>query len=134
MSKITVAAQIDTESFFSALTELKVNELEVFVKRLNGLILRKKEQDKDYQISNLLLKINNTVLERGKRERYIELSEKVEDETVTPSEHKELLVLAEEEEHITAQRLKLLLELSQLRNIPLSQLMREMGLVPKGHG
>lgn len=134
MSKITVAAQIDTESFFSGLTELKVNELEVFVRRLNGLILRKKEQDIDYQISNLRIKINNTVLERSKRERYIELSEKVEEEIITAEEHKELLVLAEEEEQITAQRLKLLLELSQLRNIPLSQLMREMGLVPKGHG
>ena len=60
--------------------------------------------------------------------RYWDLREKLEAETLGPAEHSELLAVNDRIERANAERLKYLTELAQLRNVPLSQLMDELGL------
>ena len=134
MSKVQTQAEVDTKSFIAGLTDLKVSDMEAFARELNGLIYRKKSKDKTRREKELLSLINRTVLEQAKLERYLQLSVKLEVEVISEEERLEFLKLTEEEEKLRNQRVKLLIELSQLRNIPLPQLMEEMGLNPPGRG
>jgi hypothetical protein len=63
-------------------------------------------------------------------ERYVFLQDKMELESLSESEYKELLILVNQEEKIRNKRFQYLLELAQLRNIPLTELMNNLGLNP----
>jgi len=100
----------------------------------SDIIVRKKTEDKTHNEKELLSQINLTVLEKKKRERYFELAQKLSEETINPIERQEFLTLTSEEENLRNARVKLMIELAQLRNIPLTQLMEEIGLTPPGNG
>ena len=74
----------------------------------------------------LLRVINNNTLEV--QPRLAELDAKRRAETLTPKEHKELLVLLEANEKTQAERLSALLKLAQLRGVSLDELMEQLGL------
>jgi len=82
----------------------------------------------------LLRRINQTVLPKEKRALYAQLVEKLENDTISESEHQRFLELTEEEEALRNERVKILLELAQLKNMPLNRLLQELGLQPVGHG
>lgn len=82
----------------------------------------------------LLRLINETVLPPGKRVLYLELVQKLEKDMITEQERHHFLELTEEEESLRNERMKMLIELAQLRNVPLNQVMEELGLQPVGHG
>ena len=119
---------MDTQSLLSNADQMPVTELEVFVQQLNALITRKKTTDKSLRDTILLDKINQTVLDKAKRERYQSLIYRMEMETISDVEHTELLKLVEQEEKIRVKRLTYLIELAQLRNIQLPQLMKNLEL------
>ena len=119
---------MDTQSLLSNADQMPVTELEAFVQQLNALITRKKTTDKNLRDTILLDKINQTVLDKTKRERYQSLIYRMEMETISDIEHTELLKLVEQEEKIRVKRLKYLIELAQLRNITLPQLMKTLEL------
>ena len=119
---------MDTQSLLSNADQMPVTELEAFVQQLNALITRKKTTDKNLRDTILLDKINQTVLDKTKRERYQSLIYRMEMETISDIEHTELLKLVEQEEKIRVKRLKYLIELAQLRNIILPQLMKTLEL------
>ena len=119
---------MDTQSLLSNADQMPVTELEAFVQQLNALITRKKTTDKNLRDTMLLDKINQTVLDKTKRERYQSLIYRMEMETISDIEHTELLKLVEQEEKIRVKRLKYLIELAQLRNITLPQLMKTLEL------
>ena len=62
------------------------------------------------------------------------LSYKLEAETMTDAEHAEFMRLATLEEKLRNQRVKYLIELSQLRAVSLPQLMVTLGLKSKNNG
>ena len=119
---------MDTQSLLSNADQMPVTELEAFVQQLNALITRKKTTDKSLRDTILLDKINQTILDKNKRERYQSLVYQMEMETISDAEHAELLKLVEQEEKIRVKRLKYLIELAQLRNIALPQLMKTLEL------
>ncbi len=119
---------MDTQNLLNNAAQMPLNELEAFVQQLNGLITRKKTSDSNLRDVILLDKINQTVLEKGKRERYQALIFRLEMESVSEIEHNELLELVEQEERIRVKRLRYLIELAQLRNITLPQLMKNLEL------
>ena len=119
---------MDTQSLLSNADQMPVTELEAFVQQLNALITRKKTTDKSLRDTILLDKINQTVLDKAKRECYQSLIYRMEMETISDMEHTELLKLVEQEEKIRVKRLTYLIELAQLRNIPLPQLMKNLEL------
>lgn len=108
--------------------QMSIPELENMLIDLNALILRRKTPDIPARERFLLDKIKTTVLGREKTKRYQELVYKHEFETITDEEHTECAQLAEEEEGIRVQWLTYLVELTQLRDIPLPQLMEDLGL------
>lgn len=69
-----------------------------------------------------------------KRQRYAELNAKLLDETITPAENHELGELIEQIEYADVERLQSLVELAQLRNMPLAQLMEQLGMSRNPHG
>ena len=93
---------------FSSITELfryAFERLEGFINALNALAIRKRETDIGKRDKFLLRKINETVLPEPVMERYAFLQEKIRNK-----------------------RFQYLLELSQLRNITMTELMDNLGL------
>lgn len=125
---------IDTKELLANAAKMGVQELEALMRELNGVLSRKKNKDKKHREKELLRLINETVLDKEKRERYWMLSLQLEEGAISAEEHREFMQLAEEEELLRNKRVAYLVELSQLRNLPLSQVMEEMGLKPPGHG
>jgi hypothetical protein len=120
---------MDAQALLKDFSQMPLLELERFLQSLNDLVTQKRATDKSYRERFLLGKINQTVLGKEKTERYQLLIRKLESVTpLTDIEHAELLQLTEEEEIIRYERLKYLVELSQLRSITLPQLMQNMGL------
>jgi hypothetical protein len=60
--------------------------------------------------------------------RYEELNAKLHVETITPAEHEELLQLSDELEQADAERLRHLIALAQLRQVPIDTLMDQLGI------
>lgn len=119
---------MDTQNLLYNAAQLPLTELEAYVQQLNSLITRKRTTDTNLRDTVLLDKITRTVLDKVKRERYQALIYKLEMETISDTEHAELLELVEREEKIRVKRLKYLIELAQLRNITLPQLMKNLEL------
>ncbi len=76
----------------------------------------------------LLQKITQGSLPLMTQQRYDELRAKLRSDTLAPEEHAELLVLTDEIEQADADRLRHLIELSNLRNISLPELMQQLNL------
>ena len=77
---------------------------------------------------SLLLKINQSILPEETISRYTFLQEKMEVENLSDSEYQELLSIVNQEEKVRHKRFQYLLDLSQLRGIPLTELMTLLGL------
>ena len=124
---------IDSQNLLRDADRMPVAELERFLKDINALLRRKRTQDKTLRERQLLFKINNTVLDAAKIERYQVLVEKLELGTMTDAEHSELGILTNHEEKLRNQRVKFMIELSQLRGVTLPQVMESLGLIPLTH-
>ncbi len=132
MSKITIKSEIDAKALLAGVANLKLKELEEFMRELSGIVTRKKTKDKKYQIATLLNKHNQTILSKKKRNRYAELYQKLEADIITETERKEFLLLTKEEETLRNERVKILIQLSQLKGLPFNLLLKELGLKPIG--
>ena len=82
--------------------------------------------------AEILVQINKGLLS-VKQERLDELIEKRQRNTITAKELRELKGLIDQVEQSDAERLKLLTELAQLRNVSLRKLIKELGLKPVPH-
>lgn len=128
MTKIQIQTEIDAQTFLSSVSQIPVNELEYFVRELNALITRRKTSNKAYRDRALLSKINQAVLPNGLTERYVSLHLKLEAETISESEYQEFMDLVVKEELLRNERVKYMIELSQLRGVTLPQVMSSLGL------
>ena len=90
-------------------------------------------QDKKLRERQLLNNINFTVLDSFRVERYHYLSEKLQSGKISNAEHSELAILANKEEKMRNQRVKYMIELSQIREVSLSQVMESLDLTPIAH-
>ncbi len=118
----------DAKALLAAATAMKIQELEALMQELSGVLYRKKSKDKAYREKELLRLLNEAILDKEKRERYWQLALQLEEGDMPAAEHAEFMRLVGEEELLRNTRVKLLIELAQLRNMPLTQLMDEMGL------
>ncbi len=128
MGNIQIQPNNNIQTLISGFSEMPLNDLESFINGLNALVIRKRVADKGKRDKALLLKINQTVLSEQALERYVFLQDKMELESLSESEYKELLTLVNQEEKIRNKRFQFLLELSQLRSISLTELMNNLGL------
>ena len=77
-----------------------------------------------------LFLIINQALPTNQQKRIEELTEKMEFESITDAEHAELLQLTDAMEIAQVKRLKAVAELAKVRNVSLSEMMRQLGLEP----
>ena len=125
---------MDAQTLLKDVAQMPLPEIERFVQSVHALITQRKSTDKMYQDRLLLRKINETILGATKTKRYQLLVQKLEAETISDSEYKEFMQLAEEEETIRYERLTYLVELAQIRSITLPQLMENLGLNRPANG
>ena len=119
-----------SQSLLRNAAQMPIPELERFLKEANALLFRKKIKDKKLRERQLLHKINCTVLDSSEVERYHFLAEKLQLGKIGNTEHAELETLANKEEKMRNQRVKYMVELSQIREVSLSQIMESLGLTP----
>lgn len=121
---------IEIENILASATLLKIKEVEEIIKELNTIVTKNKLGENEYQDRALLSKINQTVLSKDKKERYFEFLQKLEQETISEEERQAFLKLTEEEETLRNERVAFMLELARLREVPLTQIMQDLGLNP----
>jgi len=80
-----------------------------------------------------LFAIINQAFPESERQRLTDLIERRSGETLTPSEHSELLELQQRLEALHAARVKALAELAQLRGITLTTVMEQLGIQLPDH-
>ncbi len=116
------------QQLIGSFSDLPLKDLELFLKELNTIVAKKRKNDLPKRDKFLLRKINESVLADDVLQRYIELQEKMETTVLIEAEHQELLLLVEKDEKIRNKRFQYLIELSQIRSIPLPELMQQLGL------
>ena len=121
---------IDSQSLLNNAAQMPVLELERFLREANALLFRKKIKDKKLRERQLLYKINSTILNSFQIARYHTLSEKLHLGTIEDIETLEFEELANQEEKLRNQRVKYMIELSQISETTLLQVMERLGLTP----
>ena len=124
---------LNIKSLIGGFNDMPLQDLESFIKELNALAIKKRIADKGKTDKSILLKINRATLPEEMMERYTFLQEKMEVESLSDLEYQELLNLVNQEEKVRNKRFQYLLELSQLRSIPLYELMNRLGLNTSVH-
>lgn len=122
-----MVANID--QLIESVEQLETPELETYVAKVSLLLARRRAPSLSSEETELL-EIVNKRLPAEIENRYSELQNRIHDETITPTEHEELMKLVDVIELADAERLQAMLTLSQLRQIPLPQLMKQLGIYP----
>lgn len=125
-------AQIEYDQLLHTALRMRRPELERFVARLFALKAREETPNLSKAETRLLLKINQD-LPAITRQRLNELIDKRQAHVITSTELEELIQLTEQAEEFGVKRLKHLIDLAALRNIPLNELMQQLGIKPVPH-
>jgi hypothetical protein len=120
---------LDVDEILHGLAQLDMDEFEQFVDRALALQAHRRAQCLLRDEAELLQKINQRVPPEA-RNRYDELNAKLHEETITPTEHQELLALNDQIELIGVERMKHLIELAHIRNVSVDALMSQLGIRP----
>ena len=116
---------VSLEQLLNHITSLGLQELKKFQEELNRIIARKKAPPLPQKEASLL-KVIFKELPKDVLARYDELYAKVQTKEMMDAEHQELLNLVDIVENRDVERLKALVELSQIRGITVDQLMKEL--------
>jgi hypothetical protein len=125
--QITSQVNIGLDQLLNGVSQLETPDLEQFVGQINALLAQRKVPSLPRRETELLELINQGLPE-AIQSRYDELQAKLQDETIAPDEHEELLALIDPVEQATVDRLRSLIELSQLRQVSLDELMTQLGI------
>ncbi len=124
--------QVETDELLKAALQLPQVELEQFVRRLFSLKARERTSVLSEREAELLDQIYQK-LPDDTQQRLNELIKKRQAYTITPDELQELIELTDQAEALDVARLELISELAHLRNVPLAQLIQQLGLKPVRH-
>ncbi|MBW4481134.1 MAG: STAS/SEC14 domain-containing protein [Tildeniella torsiva UHER 1998/13D] len=127
--RVTSEVSLNLDQLLSGVAQLDTDELRNFVERVSLMLAQRKAASLPELEANLLQAINQGLPENTQH-RYNELQAKVQDETIAPEEHQELLQLIDVVEQAEANRLQALMELAQLRGVTLPALMKQLRLQP----
>lgn len=129
MLKVQVTSQIeiDLDEVLKSVAQLEPNELEQVVNQLIALQARRRAVSLSSAETDLLQRINQG-LPLTLRSHYEELNAKLHEETITPAEHEELLQLTDQIEQADAERLRHLIALAQVRQVPVGTLMDQLDI------
>lgn len=119
--------QLDLQSIIDGISNLETRDLESFAKAVNQILAHRKAPALSERETKLLLNINQG-LPSDLQEKYLELIEKSEKETLSEQEILKYQELASKAETIDVLRLQSLVELAQLRNISLEELLDQLNI------
>lgn len=117
---------VEINKVLNNVSKLEESDLERFLMQVGVLLARKKASSLPKEESYLLKKINNSLPEFT-RIRYQTLRKKQQDHNLSSNERIELLDLVEVVENADVERLKAMITLSQLKEISLDALTKELG-------
>jgi hypothetical protein len=131
MTTVQVVSKIDIDlnELLDGVAKLDTPELERFVYEVGGVLARRRAVSLPVREAELLRAVNQGTPPAVRR-RVHDLSAKLEDETLSPDEHTELLGMVDLIEQADAERLASLIELAQLRGESLDALMDRLGIRP----
>jgi hypothetical protein len=124
--------QIEPEQLLNAALQMSQAEFDQFVTRLFSIKARERAPVLSEREDELLQKIYQG-LPPEMQQRLNELIEKRQSYTITDDELQELIKLTDQVELFDAERLKHMIELAHLRNVPLDDLIRQLGIKPVPH-
>jgi hypothetical protein len=127
MSKVQVVPQIDLNEVLESVAQLDIPEIEQFAFQVNRVLASRKAPGLPEKEAELLEQINRG-LPPATQARYEELNARLHANRLTSEEHQELLGLVDQVELADAKRLKHLIELAQVRGVPLDALMCQLGI------
>lgn len=117
--------EVTTENILSAVVRMPENEVDKLFK--DAKRLKKREAE-------LIKKVKNIDLSLEDQKVYRKLLKKFRAEKIMPEEHKQLTGFIEELEEISLKRLEWLYEISQIRQQPIDEIMKELEIKPKNYG
>lgn len=120
---------MSVDELLKSVDDLSDPELESLVNRALFVRARRRGQIATPEESTLLREINRAI-PAELSDRYEILADKRDDETLTADEYQELLDIADQIEAFGVKRLEALVKLSELRQVPLLQLMADLEIQP----
>jgi hypothetical protein len=118
---------MSVDELLLAVDDLSELDFESLVNRVLWLRARRKASVLEPAETQLILQINK-VISPNLYEKYRFLRGKRHDESLTEQEHQELLMVSDQMEFFGVQRLEALAKLADLRQVPLRQLMDDLGI------
>ncbi|MDO8366985.1 MAG: hypothetical protein Q7T20_09325 [Saprospiraceae bacterium] len=125
-AQIKPGTKAEIEGMLVGVSSLETHELELFLQQVAQVLAARKAPSLSQRESELYLKIN-AGYPTDLRKEYERLSAKKENNSITNKELQELVLLTEQFELLDSERLQHLLELAQLRHIPLEKLLENLG-------
>jgi hypothetical protein len=125
--EIQKGVKISLEELLTGVSKLDTSSLEKFSEEINRIIARRKAPAPSERELELIHRLYQP-LDKEVQQRYDILSEKNLAETITPQEHEELLSLVPIAEQHNSTWLEALVELSQLRALPLDEVQEQLGI------
>lgn len=132
MTSVQIKSELPFDELLKAVEQLNLPDLERLMFQIIALQAQHKAPSLSKDEAELLLKINQG-LSLDTQKRFDELVSKRQAETLTQSEHQELLGLTDQIEKLDAERVKYLADLAQLRGTSLTALMADLEIHPPDH-
>lgn len=127
MSVIQVEAHLSAEELLKAVEQLSEQELEQFFDKIVKMRAQQSAPRLSLQESELIARINQPMA-LDIRQLYDDLMAKRRASSLTEKEYEELLRLTNEVEKSDAERVRCLVELASIRNLPIDDLMNQLGI------
>lgn len=126
--EIKPAIKVGMEEILDGISNLDTPDLEVFLQEVAHLLAKRKTKTLPKRESELLLKINESMLTADEQTLYDQLYERLQAENITEEEHHQLMELIQRRERRGVEKLTYVVELSQLRKVSLKDLMDNLGI------
>ena len=121
---------IELDQLLTGVAQLDTPDLEQLLIQIQQVLAHRQNHSLPALEIELLQKINQALPEEI-QQKYNDLNAKMRSQTITPDEHQDLLKLIDVVEQADGDRLQNLIQLSQLRNISLSELMKQIQIYPQ---
>jgi len=122
-------APVNLDEIIEGMTAFDTETLEQFMQQVGNLVARKKAPNHLSERESDLLMAINYCIPAELQQRFEVLHVKSKSGILTAEEHAEMLQLIDHLEQKHAERLEKLLDLAQLRGVPLKTLMQDLQLV-----
>jgi hypothetical protein len=121
---------IELDQLLAGVVQLDTPDLEQLLIQIQQVLAHRQNPSVPALELELLQKINQALPEEI-QQKYNDLSAKMRSQTITAEEHQDLLKLIDVVEQADGDRLQHLIQLSQLRNISLTELMQQLQIHPQ---